>query len=102
MMADDKPSVSEVIGEYSRRIATPVAQHSVFIISLAVLGCYISGAEKISLWKGCLLSAVLAIFSGIAAASIWMAINKPRHLTFDKEAHKEIDVNAATGATVFD
>jgi hypothetical protein len=101
-MAEEKPTWLELIADAARRIATPVAQHSVFIIALTWLACSIAGITEISVWKGCLLSVVLVIFGGIVGVSMWMSIYKPRHLTFDKDAHKEIDVNAAKGATVFD
>jgi hypothetical protein len=101
-MSEEKLTWPQAVADSARRIATPVAQQTVFIVALAWLGCWIASAKEISGWKGGLLTGVLAIFAGIATASVWMAIFKPRHLTFDKDAHKEIDVNDARGAVVFD
>jgi hypothetical protein len=101
-MADDKLTWPQALADSARRIATPVAQHSVFIIALAYLGSSIAGATEVGATKAWLLAGVLAIFLLVATASIWMAIYKPRHLTFDKDAHREINVTGDKGAEIFD
>lgn len=99
----EKPPSADALTEACRSVSTPVAQHSIFVVAIAVLGCWIASSSLGEIWKGCLLIADLALIVGIVATSLRMAICNPHDLTFDKDAHlKKIEVANARGAEVFD